>query len=169
MAQYRATGAVDVALLPALERSAGTAFTAWAELAWIADDAVMDIAEHQRLLAGGWCYVATLQSAVRGFVCAERCNSELHIWELAVHADNQGQGLGTGLIRFLLQQARGAGIAAATLTTFVEVPWNAPFYQRLGFRLLAFPDLDQRLREILAAEAAAGLPADKRCAMRLAL
>lgn len=169
MPQYRATSSADIDHLPDIERSAGTVFRTVPELAWIADDAVMDSAEHGRLLAAGWCFVVTRQTQVCGFVCAERFDDVLHVWELAVAADAQGQGLGKGLMQHLLERARAIGVRAATLTTFTHVPWNAPFYARLGFRQLAADALGDRLRAALAAEVVAGLPIDQRCAMELVL
>jgi hypothetical protein len=32
--------------------------------------------------------------------------------------------------------AAAKGLRALTLTTFAEVPWNAPYYARCGFRVL---------------------------------
>ena len=32
--------------------------------------------------------------------------------------------------------AAGNGYASVTLTTFRDVPWNMPFYERLGFRVI---------------------------------
>ncbi len=49
------------------------------------------------------------------------------------------------------------GVPALTLTTFTEVPWNAPYYARCGFRLLDDAELTPGLREIRAHEAAHGL------------
>jgi hypothetical protein len=46
------------------------------------------------------------------------------------------------------------------------VPWNAPYYERLGFRRLADADLTPGLREIRAEEAAHGLDGWPRLAMR---
>jgi hypothetical protein len=60
-------------------------------------------------------------------------------------------------------------LVALTLTTFRDVAWNGPFYQRLGFEELAAHDLSPDLAQILAHEAARGLPGDRRCAMRLDL
>jgi hypothetical protein len=36
--------------------------------------------------------------------------------------------------------AQRHGLAALTLTTFTDVPWNMPYYERLGFRHLC--DID---------------------------
>ncbi|NUO59744.1 MAG: GNAT family N-acetyltransferase, partial [Hamadaea sp.] len=53
-----------------------------------------------------------------------------------------------------------------TLTTFVEVPWNAPYYARHGYRLLGEDELTSGLRAIRAREAALGLDKWPRTAMR---
>jgi hypothetical protein len=44
-----------------------------------------------------------------------------------------------------------------TLTTFADVPWNAPYYERCGFRVMAADEITPGLAAIRAAEAAAGL------------
>ena len=44
-----------------------------------------------------------------------------------------------------------------TLTTYSEVPWNAPYYERCGFHRLDEAQWTPSLRAIRAAEAAAGL------------
>jgi hypothetical protein len=56
-----------------------------------------------------------------------------------------------------------------TLTTFRDLPWNAPFYQRMGFIVLTDDSLDPHLREALQAEIAHGFPAERRCTMGLTL
>ena len=55
---------------------------------------------------------------------------------------------------------------ALTLTTFTEVPWNAPYYLRCGFRVLADTEITPELRAIRTAEAARGLDAWPRVCMR---
>jgi len=42
-------------------------------------------------------------------------------------------------------------------------------YRRLGFMALAPEDCDERLQDILRDELAAGLPGERRCAMRMQL
>ncbi len=56
-----------------------------------------------------------------------------------------------------------------TLTTFRELAWNERFYRKLGFETLEADALDARLLRTLAKEVACGLPAERRCAMRLTL
>ena len=56
---------------------------------------------------------------------------------------------------------------AVTLTTFRDVPWNAPLYRHLGFVDLDDASLGPELRAIVAAEAAHGLDPSIRICMRL--
>ncbi|MZD06511.1 GNAT family N-acetyltransferase, partial [Streptomyces sp. SID5785] len=52
------------------------------------------------------------------------------------------------------------------LTTFRDVEWNAPYYARLGFRVLAEDEVTPGLARIRAAEAAHGLDRWPRVCMR---
>nr|VUD35203.1 Histone acetyltransferase HPA2 [Raoultella sp. NCTC 9187] len=58
------------------------------------------------------------------------------IVEIAVHQQWQGRGIGRMMLTRVADTARAMGYPALTLTTFREVPWNAPFYTRLGFCML---------------------------------
>jgi predicted N-acetyltransferase YhbS len=80
-------------------------------------------------------------------------------------------GQGTGIGRALMDRARMWAVAtdrpAITLTTFADVPWNRPFYEHLGFRVLAEHELGPELRALRAMEAAHGLDPATRVCMRL--
>ena len=175
MALIRPTTAKDIALLPDIERSAGQAFVTYSDLAWLADADVMSVEEHGRLAALGTSWVAGAQH-LEGFLCSEpfvrdpgqsACEPDidLHIWELAVHADSQGKGIGTALMRHVMDLG-ATDYAGLTLTTFKDVAFNAPFYERLGFSRIEDVSLEPRLAGVLAAEQAHGLPIEYRCAMR---
>ncbi|MCC7266888.1 MAG: GNAT family N-acetyltransferase [Caulobacteraceae bacterium] len=154
----------DAALLPDIERSAGEPFRDIPDLAWIADDEVGEPEFHESLAAGGTVWVAVdRQDRPIGFLSAEIVGDALHIWELAVAHEAQNQGLGRRLMEVAEAEARRRGLASETLTTFSDVAWNAPFYQRLGFEMLS-PGADVRLDELNRLEAERGLP--RRCAMR---
>jgi GNAT superfamily N-acetyltransferase len=160
----------DAALLPDIERSAGALFRAIPDIAWIADDDVMSVEAHLRLINAGTCWVGKdANSRPIAFISAERFAQDLHIWEISVHTSAQGQGIGRHLIETAVNHARQSGISAVTLTTFREIVWNEPYYARLGFETLSEDALSPRLRDILAAEIAHGLPGKRRCAMRLPL
>jgi GNAT superfamily N-acetyltransferase len=167
--EVRPTRPDDVRHLPGVERSAAKSFLAIPELSWIAGDEVMPEQAHDRYRAAGTSWVAAAVGPPVGFLCAEAAGDALHIWEIAVHEDWQGRGLGRRLVAAATAFARTTELIAVTLTTFRDVPWNEPFYGRLGFHTLAPAELGQRLEAILAGEARRGLPGERRCAMRLAL
>ena len=56
-----------------------------------------------------------------------------------------------------------------TLTTYVHVPWNGPYYERLGFRYLTTEEETPGLRAIRARERALGLEVRPRVSMRRSL
>jgi ribosomal protein S18 acetylase RimI-like enzyme len=164
----------DLPLLPDIERAAGALFRTIPELAFVADGKVMSLRDHIAMLKGGVTFVAqSLEGPdagdVVGFICGRQDGTTFHIHEMSVTPQSQGRGIGSALMAAILDDAIAARCSVATLTTFIDVPWNQGFYRRLGFVTLEPKDLDARLREILAAEIAAGLPADRRCAMSISL
>ena len=165
----RPTRLEEAALLPAIERSAGQAFLAIPELAWVATDDTLPAEAHRHFVESGGSWVAELDGDVVGFACAEPDEHDLHIWEVAVAHEAQGQGAGTGLIEGLVAHARRRRLRRVTLTTFRDVPWNEGFYRRRGFRVLERGELDPRLSHVLDLEARQGLPLEHRCAMALSL
>ena len=56
-----------------------------------------------------------------------------HLEQICVRPARMGQGIGTELLEAACAHAHEAGYAALTLSTFAEVPWNAPFYAARGF------------------------------------
>jgi GNAT superfamily N-acetyltransferase len=166
MYKIRSTRAADVAHLPAIERSAAQAFLAIPDLAWIATDSVQTEAQHHALIAGGTAWVAVdVDDAPVGFLTAEMTDGSLHICEVSVRRDFQGKGLGKALMAAARHWAARKAIAQLTLITFRDVPWNEPFYKKLGFTTVAERDLSPELLRRLDDDANTGLPRAKRCAM----
>lgn len=159
--------ATDAEVMPALEQSAGELFQTIPDLAWIAAEANLDVARYRTLIAGDWCWIAeTADGKPVGFLAAEEAGTHLHLCELGVVQSHQGRGIGRALLQSLIEAARGGAFDAITLTTFRMPPWNAPFYERAGFQLLADDQPNDRLHSLLTAEAARGLPPETRCAMQ---
>lgn len=71
------------------------------------------------------------------------------------------------LIEHARRVAHARGLSRHTLTTFLEVPWNGPWYQRHGFAVLEPAALPPWLAAVLAAEVPSG-PALTRVAMAIA-
>ena len=167
MIRVRPTRGTDIGRLEAVERSAATLFRTLPDLAWIADDHVAGPDTHRTAVAQGLSWVAVdAEDQPVGFLIAAEADVDLHILELSA-ADHQGRGGGRALMAAARQEAGVRAKQALTLTTFSTVPWNAPFYARLGYAALTFAETPAYLRETLAAEAAHGLT--DRVAMRLTL
>ncbi len=166
----RRARASDAPFFPGIELSSGEAFRSVPGLEWVANDTVISVEDATRRIASGSTWVAMDPDGTpRGFLSAERYGEELHIWQASVAAAMQRVGIGRALFARAIEEARDSGLAALTLSTFRDVPWNAPFYQTLGFEIVEPGDVSARLRDILVVEAARGLPAERRCAMRLKL
>ena len=163
----RPTRPGDVTALPAIEHAAGQRFRDYPELAWLAEGDVISAEQHLDYAERGLSWLALANELPVGFILAETHVSSLFIVELSVHLDWQGKGIGRRLIACVAYQARKRGLASLTLTTFRDVPWNAPFYARLGFEMIT--TLTPELREKREEETAHGLAYDARCAMRLPL
>ena len=156
----------DAQLLPAIETSAAQVFRLIDELSLLAESLPMSIERHSQLIAVSTCWVALdAENRPQGFLSAEHHGNDLHIYELSVMQSMQGQGTGRRLIEAAMDYARSTRLSFVTLTTFTNVPWNAPFYSRMGFQTKATKDLDQRLAAILSEEYKYGFAPKSRCAM----
>ncbi|QFT78892.1 GNAT family N-acetyltransferase [Erythrobacter sp. THAF29] len=155
----------DADAMPAIERAASALFKTDPELADLDPDDVWEADELRRLIRKGHCLVALVDGEMAGFLASEPFRRELHIWEMDVAPQYQRHGIGAGLLRGCQIDARNSGFKALTLTTFRDLPWNAPFYARLGFEEVTALDAHPRLTGELANEIDNGLPAERRCAM----
>jgi ribosomal protein S18 acetylase RimI-like enzyme len=168
--RIRASREGDAGVMPTVEQSAGELFRQIPDLRFIADDDNLSASRYRDLIAGGWCLTAEdEQGSPCGFLCAESQAGALHLCELGVRRDCQRLGIGRKLMEAMIEQAKKHRIDAITLTTFRDIPWNAPFYEKLGFRRVPAENLDVRLQTLLCNEARSGLPAHRRIAMRLVL
>lgn len=157
----------DVEVLPEIEKSAARAFLQIPELAWIADDDIISADQHKIFAENRASWVAQYEPEQKqvGFLCASIIDGQMHIEEIAVCMEHQQKGVGRLLIEQAYRAARERGLKALTLTTFIHVPWNAPWYTHLGFKQIPFEHLPHRLRMILLKEQEHGLVLSQRCAM----
>jgi GNAT superfamily N-acetyltransferase len=158
----------DIEALQAIEISASKAFLTVEGLSSFANDSCMSAEQHLSAIRPGTSWLAeSANGDPAGFLAARREETALHIYEISVHLDHQKQGIGAALINRAEKEARALGLQELTLTTYRHVPWNAPFYQKHGFQVLAPEETDRRLAAILSEELGHGLPfPENRCAMR---
>lgn len=98
-----------------------------------------------------WVIVDAADQPV-GFALVQIHDDFVYLKELDVHPDHARQGLGRKLILELAAWARTQGFSALTLTTFADVPWNGPYYTRLGFRTLDVATVSPTLQAVWQAE-----------------
>ncbi|CAI8967847.1 Acetyltransferase PA2271 [Pseudomonas sp. IT-347P] len=166
----RRASLADAVALPPIERSAAQLFRLDPPLAWLADAEVPDAAQHLQAIEQTYVWVAEKSDGqLTGFVRAVDINQQMHIEELSVSQAFQGKGIGRALVAAVIEQARAMRLDSVTLTTFRDLPWNAPFYQRMGFAELTLAQADRHLHEALQSEILHGFPPERRCAMRLRL
>jgi GNAT superfamily N-acetyltransferase len=133
----------------------------------IADDEPPSLAVLATYLQAGRAWVAT-DAADRpvAYLIADLVDGNMHVEQVSVHPDSARRGVGRALLEHLAERAVANGIPALTLTTFLDVPWNAPYYERCGFQRLDEAELSPGLREIRSHEAAHGLDRWPRVCMR---
>lgn len=160
----------EPAALQYIERAAGAPFRDIG-MPEIADDEPPAPQTLERYRRAGRCWVAADGPDDRpvGYLIAEPVDGALHVEQVSVHPGSARRGVGRALLARAAHHAREEGLAALTLTTFTDVPWNAPYYARLGFRALTEAELTPGLRAIRAGEAAHGLDRWPRVCMRLGI
>lgn len=161
----------DLPRLREVERAAGRAF---------ADVGMGAVAGHEPapldVLAGyqrdGRAWVAVDSAGGDepvGFLLVELVDGAAHVEQVSVHPDAAGRRLGSALLNAAAAWAAEHGVAALTLTTFADVPWNAPYYARLGFQVVPDDRLGEGLRRVREHESALGLDPWPRVVMRRAV
>jgi len=159
----------DLTVLQDIERAAGRAFHD-VGMPEIAEDEPFTVAELDRYRRAGRAWVATDPTdpadAPVAYLIADVVDGNLHIEQVTVHPDVARRGVGRRLIDHAARYAAVADLPALTLTTFRDVPWNAPYYARLGFHVLGQRELGPELREVRQREAAHGLDRWPRVCLR---
>jgi GNAT superfamily N-acetyltransferase len=155
--------------LQEIERLAGERFRE-VGLHSVADDAPASVATLAEYAAAGRGWVA-VDEAERplGYVIVDIVDGNAHVEQISVRPDCQGAGVGRALLRQVRAWAADGARSAITLTTFGEVPWNRPFYEHLGFRVLTDDEIGPELRAVRDGETAHGLDPDLRVCMQLDL
>ncbi|MCB5169153.1 GNAT family N-acetyltransferase [Streptomyces bambusae] len=163
--EIREVRSEELPLLQDIERAAGRCFRD-VGMPEIADDEPLPLDELARYRQSGLAWAAVgADGAPVAYLIAQHVDGNLHVEQVSVHPDSARRGIGRALLDHLARRAAAHGIPALTLTTFADVPWNAPYYARCGFTPLDDAGLGPELREIRAREAAHGLDRWPRLAM----
>jgi GNAT superfamily N-acetyltransferase len=167
VARIRAAGSDDLAGLIEIERAAGEAFRSLG-MDLVADDDPGTVEELVPYAECGRAFVAVdADDRPIGYLLLDVVDGAAHIEQISVHPSRARQRVGHTLIESAGSWAVAHGLHVLTLTTYVEVPWNGPYYERLGFSYLAPEEETDGLRAIRDRERERGLDAWLRaCMMR---
>lgn len=152
--------------MQALELDAARRYESIPALAFCAALPARGADEHAHVQSAGLALAAEIDGELVGFLLALTMDGRAHIFEAAVGRRHQGCGYGRQLIAAFEDWGRASGYGQATLTTYRDAPWNAPFYARLGFNPFDVGPNRPELLALRAAERAAGLDRASRVAMR---
>lgn len=86
--------------------------------------------------AGDPGFILVAGSPPVGFAHVLDLGGHLHLEQLAVRPDSGRRGIGTALIEAVCREVAERGHHEITLMTYADVSWNAPFYERRGFKVL---------------------------------
>jgi GNAT superfamily N-acetyltransferase len=162
----RAARPADYLKLADIERRAGELFRE-VGMPEIAD---AEPADNDDLAAALALFIATDEDDEPiGFAMVELVDDHAHLAEVCVVPEHGGQGVGTQLLDAVADWAKGQGHDAVTLTTFRDVPFNAPLYAKRGYEVVPEADWTDDLCAVVAREADHGLDTTKRVVMRRTL
>ena len=156
MIRIRLASADDVPKVAPLEKAAAELFRsigmdAVADDAPIADAILLQAVEENRL------WVAVEYGVLKAYLLGDFLPQSLHIDQVTVHPDASHRGLGALMIESVSADPRSKERGLITLTSFANVPWNAPYYERIGFLDIAESEWPEGVAEKVAEDQQHGL------------
>ena len=150
-------------MLGAVERAAAARF-ADIGLAAIASGRPTSEAEYLEAATKGRLWVVEVMKdgeagPVVGLALAERLDDEGFLAEISVHPNHSGRRLSVRLIDAVEAWAAALGCRSLSLTTFRDVPWNKPYYERLGFSRVDETEIGPEVKAVRDRERARGVDA----------
>ena len=167
-AMIRRAQVSDLSCLAAVERAAAQKFHLHFGGKPSGGDRTLPHEILERSCAASLLWLAVAGDETIGFLCANQLRDSLHIDELSVAYEHQGQGHGRRLMETAIAEA-SARKSAVTLTTGKQVPWSYPFYGRLGFIEVGLDECPSDLAAILLLDKQHTPKPETRVAMRLSV
>ncbi|MFC9352873.1 GNAT family N-acetyltransferase [Arthrobacter sp. NPDC057013] len=136
----------------------------------IADDDPPALDELRRYADAGRAWIAAdAMDHPIAYILIDEMDGAAHIAQVTVHPQHARQGIGKDLIEEAGRWAASHRFRELTLTTFRDVPWNGPYYARIGFVELPESSWSEAMRRLVETEALQGLGAWPRVVMRRVL
>ena len=166
MMHIRPACADEIERVREIERVSATRFLG-TDRAWLAQDEPTDARTLAERIGSGGLLVATEADGPIAFVMFRPVEGCAYVEQIDVLPSHARRGIGARLLEAVAQLARERGLAALTLSTFKDVPFNAPYYARLGFAVVE--KLTPGMAAIRAEHEARGLDETARVFMRRAV
>jgi GNAT superfamily N-acetyltransferase len=162
----RAARRQEIALLPQIENAADERY-ARLGLRQVLTMPPASVASLEQGRRDGrlWVAVSPLNRVV-GFALMKLPGGTAWLDQLSVLDRWQGRGLGAALIDRTAKRARELGHDRLYLSTYLGVPWNAPFYERRGFASVPRGEWPQAFRLQFMIENSHGHPPWRRTIMQ---
>lgn len=154
----------DLPLLGPIEVRAGERFRSIG-MADVAEDPPFPLEVLEACQADGCVWVAELSGEVVGYALALETGGLAHLEQVSVVPEAGGMGVGAALVDAVGHWAEGRA-PWLTLSTFTGVPWNQPWYERIGFTVVPADEVGPALHEIVEHEVALGLDVSQRAFLR---
>lgn len=160
----------DLSALRAVELDAARRFSGTGLLNEAQAESAMSPEHLTELINNQQVWVVCHGSNVVGFAAACVLDDGVALLdEIDVVEGHGRKGLGKQLIDAVIDWARGRGFSEVILSTFAEVPWNAPYYERCGFKTVPSEGFSADMVRLRKVEESIGLPVGVRVFMTFAI
>ncbi|MBW4546983.1 MAG: GNAT family N-acetyltransferase [Symplocastrum torsivum CPER-KK1] len=163
--KIRAARIEDLLMLAEIEQAAATLFCD-TPYAFLVDAEPLSLGFVTQQFREGrvWVAVDERETPV-GYAISQDVDGNAYLQQIDVHPAYGRRGIGRELVEIVCVWAKHQNYRRILLSTFRDIEWNAPFYAKLGFQILAEVELTSGFQQLRYQEAEAGLPIDKRVIM----
>jgi predicted N-acetyltransferase YhbS len=159
----------ELPLLARIERASAVLFLD-TPYAFLVDAEPLPLDFVRQQFRSGLVWVAVdLHQTVVGCAIAREVDGTLYLQQIDVAPESGRKGIGSALVAAVCERAIHQGYRIVSLSTFRDIPWNAPFYAKLGFRPVDEAELTTGFQQIRLQEVEAGLPISERVIMHRVL
>jgi len=156
----------DIHFLPKIERDAAQRFALFGLDEIVSGVTIpFELLEQRQIYGQVWVALDRGDKPI-GFAVASVVDDHGHLDEIDVLVRHGRKGVGTRLVKAVCRWAYKKRLRGVTLSTLRTIPWNAPFYARLGFEVVPEDELTEGLLRLRQLEILAGLPVSQRVIMR---